>query len=585
MAGVINIVTIKNTGNGFKGTLNANESFPVGGPGVGTSFSAKNSRLGATGYGGASVNNAPVTQTINNRVATGTNANQLMQNGTNNSKSRSGYFGTELTYEVDPQNLITAQFGINGNHGDSENHQANIITARQGFLQSYDLDNAGNNSNNGIDAGINYQLGFKANKNKLLTVSYRYYNFNNSQLNTINTSNQVNYATPDYRQDNNTGNRENTFQVDYVQQVNKLYIEGGLKGIWRNSVSNFNYLLFNPTKGLYEADKNFSDNFKYSQNVFGAYNSYRYSINSWSFSGGARVEQTVIDANFTSTQSKIDQSIFNVLPNLSINKEFKDKSSLSFGFNQRIKRPNIRRLNPFIDRSNPNFETTGNPGLRPVLNNNLQFSYSNAKKLSVNMSLGYSFVNNIDLRISTLDAVTNITRTTYKNTGKAKRLGLDYNMSYPFTNKWSISANGGTEYINISGFVGNVLVKTNLLMSSVSISTGYRFDKGWRLNGNVSYRSRSLTDLQGTANAFASTALSINKELVKNKLSFAAVINNLLSKYRYNITTTNGPNFTQVNSNELNFRSVNLSLNYNFGSLKNEVKKNRRNINNDDSGR
>jgi ferric enterobactin receptor len=582
LAGIINIITNKKTGDGFKGTLSANQSFPNGGPGLGTSFSAKQGRLGITGYGGAGLGNSPATQFTTNRITFDPDATNLVQKGTDRSKSRNGYFGTGISYEIDSLNLISGRFNISGNHADGHRYQNSILNNSTGILQAYDLDNSNNSNGHGFDAGVDYQLGFKADKNRLLTFSYQYSNYHNKQFSNIGITNPFKYNTPDYEQDNNTGNKEQTFQVDYVHPVKNLYIEGGLKAILRNNESNFQYNIFNAETGQFEPYPAFSDRFNYTQNVFGAYNSYRYAVNSWSFSAGLRLEKTVINADFISSANSIDQHSFNLIPVVSINKNFKDKSSLSFGFNQRIKRPSIRRLNPFVDRSNPDFESTGNPNLKPTLVNNLQLTYNNAKKLSVTVALGYSFINNIDLRVTTFDTLTRITHTTYQNTGKASRLGLDYNLSYPFTNQWNMSINGNLEYFRISGLVNNILVSNNLLGAYVSASTGYRFNKGWRANAGLNFRSSNPTDLQGRSNAFVSSSFSVNKELIKNKLTFAAAFNNPFTKYRNNRTKSFGPGFEQLNNTREYFRSFSLNLNYNFGTLTNKVKKNQRGINNDD---
>ena len=75
---------------------------------------------------------------------------------------------------------------------------------------------------------------------------------------------------------------------------------------------------------------------------------------------------------------------------------------------------------------------------------------------------------------------------------------------------------------------------------------------------------------------------NVNKQLIKNKLSLSASIRNPFTKYRTNQTETNGPDFAQVNRNQVYFRSYSMSLNYNFGKLKGGIKKNKRGINNDD---
>ena len=583
LAGIINIITNKKVDFGYRGSVNLNESFPVGGPGIGASFSGKQRQFGITAYGGLSSYNSPETQFENNRVTFGADATNLAQSGSTGSKSRNGYFGTEISYEVNPLNLITAQFSINGSHSKGQNNQ-NSTLKNSAVLQQYDLDNTNNGSGNGTDASINYQLGFKADKNRLLTFSYRYFTYGNEQHTNLNIVNALVYL-PDYQQNNHTKTSEQTFQIDYVHPFKKLIIEAGVKGILRKNTSDYQYLLYNPSNNQYEQNPANSNYFNYHQNVFSAYNSYRYSLKTWNFVAGVRAEQTVINADFLTTSSTVYQNIFNIIPSVSINKEFADKSSISFGFNQRIKRPNIRRLNPFVDRSNPDFISSGNPNLRPVLNNNLQLSYSKSKKLSVTVALGYSFIRNIDLRTSVFDTTQNLTRIIYQNTGKADYLGLDFNISYPITNKWNISVNGNAAYFMISGLVSGTLIKNNLITNNISASSSYKFDKGWRLNVGLTAISRNITDLQGTSNGLIRSSFGINKELIKNKLLFTTTINNPFSKYRNSITETKGFEFIQSGINRDYFRSISFSLNYNFGKLKQDIRKNKRGINNDDGSR
>jgi len=48
------------------------------------------------------------------------------------------------------------------------------------------------------------------------------------------------------------------------------------------------------------------------------------------------------------------------------------------------------------------------------------------------------------------------------------------------------------------------------------------------------------------------------------------------------VSETSGDNFTQTSFSQSYFRTFNFALNYRFGKLTTDVKKNRRNIDNDD---
>ena len=581
LAGIINIITNKKVDNGVNGSVNISERFPVGGPGVGGSFSAKLGKWGMSGFAGGSIYNTPEISNSINRTTYSSAPTNLAQNGVSQSDSRSGYIGYEVSYEVDSLNLISGQFNINGNKSKGSGMQNSLLNGFEGVLQQYNLANKNNGNGNGMDAALNYQKGSKADKNRLLTFSYRYFRFANIQNSNLSISDRINYNVPDYQQINDQDFSEQTFQVDYVYPVKKLSIEAGLKAILRDNKSDFGYSSFNSETGQFELDPGFSNKFTNIQNVYGAYNTYQYNFKKWSVKAGARIEQTVISADFISTESKVKRDYLNVIPSVSINRKLKGNSALNLGYTQRIQRPGIYQLNPFVDRSNPNFERTGNPDLRPAQVNDVQLGFNWSKKASVNFGLGYTFFRDLIFPVSVYDSTSKITRTTFGNTGRAKLPQANLNINLPITKKWNFSLNTRAAYGMVEGIVNGILIKNEGLMYNINVSTGYKFQKEWRINANLNANGPNV-NLQGTSNTMVSSSFSVNKDVIKDKLSFAASCSNPFTKFRKDHRETFGPDFSQINDRRDYFRSFNVSLNYKFGKLKDAIKKNKRGIRNDD---
>lgn len=581
MAGIINIVTNKKVNNGYNGTLNVSHVFPVGGPRFGGSFSSKQGKLELSGYFGANVSNSPEVLSSIKRFSTGSNPTSLNQHNSAEWDGKNGYAEIGISYEIDSLNLISGQFNINGNNQDGINTQNSVLKETGNKAQQYDLYNNNTAGGRGSNVALNYQLGFKSSKQKLLTFSYQYYTFNNTQNAALTASNRVDYTTPDYLQHNEGESSEQTFQLDYVHPVKKLTIEMGVKAIMRNNNSDFQYLGYNATTGNFEADPSRSNKFDNKQDVLGAYNSYSYTLQNWSFKAGARIEKTLIDADFISTTSQLSKNFFNIVPSISINKRFKNSSTVNLGFSQRIQRPGIYQLNPFVDRSNPNFESSGNPNLRPAVSNSIQLSYSRTQKASLNLMLGYNYFNDLIMPVVVFDPATDITRSSFDNTGKARLFTFNGNINYPITKKWSSSFNGRIAHGRVQGIVNGQLVKNQGFMYGASLNSGYNFEKGWRVSTNVFLNGPNLS-IQGTSNPYASVSFTVNKDVVKDKLSFSATVNNPFSKYRDNIRNSFGPDFTQTNINRVYFRGFTTSLNYRFGKLKEAVKKSKKGISNDD---
>lgn len=580
LSGIINIITNKKIDNGYNGSLTLRHQFPVGGPGIGGFLTVKQGKFGITAYGGTGFYHQPETETSNNRLTTGASPSALSILGRRTVDNNYRYGGAELSYEIDTLNLITAEINPYGGYNESKNNQLFRLTSPQS-LTSYDLASKNRYEWAGVDLTLNYQLGFKSSKERLLTFSYKLNDGSNPQRNDLTFTNRQNFTDPNYMQENDSKIREQTFQVDYVHPVKKLNIEGGLKGILRDNNSNFELRNFDAATNNYITDPLRTNIFTNNQDIVGAYNTYALNLDKWGFKAGVRVEKTFVKADFVSSASNVNTGYFNVIPSVSVNRKFKDQSNLNFGFTQRIERPGIDNLNPFVDRTTPNFESTGNPDLEAVLSNNFELSYSKFKKGSVNIGLSYNFANNTIQNVSVFNEASQITRSTYANTGKDKNLMTNVNINYPLTEKWNVSVNGNFGYTWLEGTINGVATKNEGIRGDAYLNTGYKFAKQWKANASFNYSAPNVT-LQGKLGEYFFMSLGGSKEIIKDKLTFSAGINNPFARYRYYRQVTEGVNFSQRYVGQNYNRSVNVSLNWKFGKLMDAIKKNQRSISNDD---
>jgi hypothetical protein len=575
LAGIINIITNKKIDNGYNGNLNVSYSTPAAGPREGGSLTVKEGKFGASTYFGTSNYNRPVTMSSSDRTTTGIDPSDLTQSGLVSSKYNASYVGSEFSYEIDSLNLITADMNFNWGQSSSLSNRTSSTTSLQApdtVLQGFNLNNAAQAHNLGVDLSLNYQLGFKHNKDQLLTFSYQYNTYNSYGFNNLHTTDRVYYPYADYTQANTSQTIEQTMQADYVQPFKKLSLEGGN--------SNFQYDTLNPITHNYDlspSESNIYHNFQY---ILGAYNSYTYNLNKWSFKAGGRLEETIVSADFLPS----DEHYLNLIPYISVNEKLADLSNINFGYTQRIQRPDIFSLNPFVNRSNPDFQSTGNPNLRPVLSNNLQFNYSKFKKSSINIGLSYSFANNTIQGISIYNPITKITTSTIQNIGKNHTIGTNFYFNYPVNKNWYINFSGNLNYLFLQGIIDTAVQKNHGLQGYLYASTSYKLNNGWRLNANYSFNSPYIS-LQSKSNSYSYSSFGVSRDVVKNKLTFSASVTNPLTKYREYISETTGPDFTQTGYYQSYYRSFNVSLNYRFGKLTSEVKKSKRNINNDDTSK
>jgi len=583
VGGIINIITVKNVDNGYRGNLNVSEQFPNGGPNAGGNLTVKQGKFGVNIYAGAGIYNNPQTNFSNTQQSFGSDATLLEQSGYKYNHNQNGYTGTELSYEIDSLHLLSGHFSNNGYHNDGSSYQSSSLTGAAGVLQAYDINNDNNGHGRGGDGSINYQIGFSTDKNRLLTFSYRYAGYRNDAFSNLQLSNEVNYPTPDYQQPNSSTTSEHTFQADLVYPVKKVTVEGGVKAILRSNNSDYQYLQLNPATHQYNPIDSLSNQFHYTQDVLGIYNSYQFNLGKWNINAGARAEETIVNAHFLSSSTNINPNYFNIVPSLAINHPV-GAGSIGLAFSQRIQRPGIISLNPYPNKTNPNFIITGNPRIQPSISNQGQLSYTtgNAGNVSVFLATDYILVHNFQLLVTTFDPASQITTATYQNTGKGEGIDLIANLNWNVTQHYSVSFNTNSTRFLLSGMSGNSIVYLHRWMTMEELNNTLKLDKGWGFIASVRYNGSQPTSIQSYTNAFFTTSLGMTKEIVKGKLYFAASVNNPVTKFRNIVNTTNGPDFLEANINQTYYRSARFSLNYNFGKLSSELKKNKKEINNND---
>lgn len=581
VAGIINIITDKKADNGYNGSLNVNEKFPLGGPSAGGSFTLKKGKLGFSVLGGASKYFSPLASAINSRITTGINDSNLTQNGTRKSDSKTDYIGAELSYELDSLNLLSGQFNISQNGSSGYGIQNSYLNNGTASPIGYTLDNSMDENGSSADVALNYQLGFKSGKSRLLTFSYRFLEYDNTQKNHLNITDRLNYLKPNYNQVNDGSSTEQTVQIDYVHPVRKVNIETGIKGIFRSNNSAFKYSRYNAGSGLYQDVAAFSNIYENTQTIFSAYSTYQFAIGQWGFKLGARLENTIVNADFISSSSSADQNYLNIIPAIALSRKFKDMSVMSLTYTTRMQRPGITQLNPFIDRSNPEYYASGNPNLSPAFTNMMYLGYNRSKKTTISLAAAYMFMDGLVSPVSTYDQANNVTSTRFENLNKVKVLRSNVYISHPISNRMSVTFNTDIRYIWSTTLINGEYIDNRGPMVYLNINTGYRFDKGWRVNANFTANSKSV-GTQDKKNGYIASSFSMNKELVKDKLTFTTLVSNPFTKYRVNSENRFGPGFTQTSDIRNYYRGFAAGLNYRFGKLKSQIVKSKKGIVNDD---
>ncbi len=576
VAGIINIITVKKTINGYNGSIS-------------TGFDARGS-LNLSGYMAVKIKKFSFSSRYfgsqikqpETRTFSETEYFNIQDYHSSRSENESSYKGLsngytgEASYEIDSLNLLSLSFwgstSSYENNGSSETRYTNIENE---ITRLYTNLISSRNKAGFLSGNIDYQKTYKK-PDKSLTFSYKLDNTPRNVRNTTIVDGITQY--PSYRQvsENDAVGREQTFQADYYDPITKTHqIEGGMKFILRQNTSNSE--IFRD-----EVQLNNVNDLDYDQYIMGLYAGYLVKWKKLSTKAGLRMERTWNDGHSTTSGVITDftNRLFNLVPYITLSYMPKQGQTIKLSYTQRLYRPGIYYLNPYVNNADSLNISYGNPDLRSEVSHSFELGYTYfTPKLNFSASGTSSFTNNSIQRISRVQD-NGGTASTYENIGKNQYHGINFYLSYRPSAKLNIFLNSGLNYSRL---------EASTTYSIANDGFTYRGSLGGRLttwkDGSVSVNLGAYSAgimLQGKSSAFYYTGISVSQYLLKRKMMLSLSATDPFW-YRKKYTSESG-DITFHSNIESSYPAQNarLSLSYNFGKMALQVKKARRGINNDD---
>lgn len=595
VAGIINIITQKNTSmGGYTATLNGSVD-SRGGFRSGLYLMLKSGKIGFNGgynYGKYKSPEGTSYSFRDNYTATAANVGKyLTQNGSQKYDGNHQYGNGELSIELDTLNLINIGFNRWGGNGESKSvSNETMKDINQLMIYEYDRISRSKNEYGSTEVNMDYQRTFSV-KERLLTASYR---FGHSPDNSDSYSGyDLQSGTPPFdifenKQYSDAKMNEHTFQVDYTTPFSKIHsFETGAKYILRINQSESGYQFLDPSTNVWEDKSDPMYEFKHSQDILAAYGGYSLKLNKWAVKAGLRYEATWLEAKYPLDESNNYKADYgNFVPSVAVTYRIKPSQNIRFGYNMRIMRPSIWQLNPYENTSDPTNTRKGNPNLDAVKSNSINANYNFFNpKINFNINTSYNFTNNSIEYITTVNNNGGNT-STYDNVGKNRSFFVGGYVNWSPIPKFRIYSNTSLRYIDVQapnyGKTGQVVSNNGF---NFGFSGGIQYTMPWKLNleGNGGYYSPYIS-LVGKGSAFNYHSFSIRKAFMTDRLNVRMYVASLFKK---NDTYTNKqdiPNqFFYEMENKTPRRQVGLSVSFRFGELKAQMKKVQRSISNDDS--
>jgi len=579
VGGIINII-MDHSLNGLTGTIRAAVN-TQGNYYEGLYLSTKKGKFGLTAnlnYSNQNQNGQTYDRNVTNFNSQ--SVKYIHQYANSDANYRFYYGNLEASYEFDSLNLISLSVGgYNGGSKSVDHAGTNSMDVQRDTISAFGQLTKSNNSWGGMDLSLDYQRTFKK-PEQLLTISYKLSHMPDNTDNTSDITGLLNYASYNQHILYNASGDEHTFQVDYTEPFNKIHvIDVGVKYILRlnNSINNY-YLQNDITKGWEPMPNQPKNNLDQTQNILGAYASYTLKLKKISARFGLRFEET--SSNIILADTNFHVNFKNLVPSVTLGYKFNDANNLKLSYTQRISRPGIWYLNPFLDNSNPFSLSQGNPNLNPEINNSFSFDYSFVTpKLTLNTSLFTSFTNNSIERVSKSLNDT-VTYSTYKNIGISRNTGLSLYGNWQPYKAVRINLNGNLNYISMTTNDGSALNNKGLNYS-VSLDGEFMLPSEVKLSANGGFYSPRIV-LQGQNSSFYYYGLAVSRDFLKKKLNVSFSARNLFPERKFYSSYLQTADYREDTKQSYKVQSFGLSVSYRFGELKDQIKKVTKTIENND---
>ena len=367
-----------------------------------------------------------------------------------------------------------------------------------------------------------------------------------------------------------------SFKVDMEHPLQVMNLSYGAKMSFTNSISDVLY--YNTITGSPVLDSNQSNRFKYTENNQAIYvNADKKFNEKWNFQLGLRLENTRTNG-FSETMSQTTENNYlKLFPTVYASYKKNENNTFSLNYGKRINRPRFDLLNPFRIYINSNSYSEGNPFLKPSFSDNFEFahSYKEILRTSVFVNLvtdGYGV-------LFTSNPETNTQIVTRENYFKNLSYGIGETYSATFADWWqsenSLYFSGAkTEFITAIN-----ATPSNSLQVDFSTNNTFVLDKTTKLQIDFSYTTPFKSGLYEVGYA-SSFDIGFKQDLFNKTMQIAFLANDIFNTSYLKDYTSVVNGVKQVYSQKESNRFVRLSVVYNFGNKKINVKE--RNFGNQD---
>lgn len=567
-SGVLNIITKKNSLNGFSGIYNLFIGVPkrMGGDFI---LDYRTGKWHFFGGVNGRINESESESDRMRYVETDNVRNYTISTG----KSHRVNNGWGLNGGADYQLTETSVLGFNFRYGNHTNDNDNKMDYQVFSLPGTDTvfyTSNGNSSHGGNfnSLGLYYSKKFDGEEHTLdvqVNLNGRD-NDEESENNMIDTKGNIYYGQKNNQTGPGNGYR---FKIDYVRpvsDVSKLSI--GAQGRINPSDDKYAVSMYDTIKNEYVYQDEYSYETKYLRQTYSVYAMFASQLGKFGYQGGVRGEYTYQDLELSGDNGKYHYAEPTFFPTIHLSYEMPADQQVMLSYTRRINRARPWQLQPYLTWQDAYNVRRGNPDLEPEYVNSVDFGYQ--KKFGDNfiaLDAYYRLTENKIERIQTIfEGYNDVILNTTRNVGSDYATGAEITFNYSPIIWYQLNIMGDVYDYKKEGVYDGVDFSQHSFNWNVRVNNVLKFTNNSRMQVDFNYRSKSVTS-QGYNKPFFSTNVAYKHELFDRKLTATVQARNVLNTIKRE-SVTDGPGFHSTNVFKPQWPSISIMLSYKMNNYK-----------------
>ncbi len=359
-----------------------------------------------------------------------------------------------------------------------------------------------------------------------------------------------------------------SFKADMEHPFQSFNLSYGAKMSFTNSISDV--VFYNTATGIPELDPSQSNRFKYTENNQAVYINGDKKINEkWNLQMGLRLENTQTNGLSETMNQENVNNYLKLFPTFYASYKKNQNNTFSLNYGKRINRPRFDLLNPFRVYINSNSYSEGNPFLKPSFSDNFELSHSYKDILRTSVFLN-AITNGYGI-VFTSNPETNTQIVTRENYYKGLNYGVGETYSGNFADWWQSE---NTLYFlgSETKFIKDInATPSNSLQIDFTTNNTFILGKNSKLQIDFNYSTPFKSGLYEVGYV-SSFDIGFKQDLLNKTLQIAFLANDIFNTSYLKDFTSVVNGVKQVYSQNESNRFVRLSVIYNFGNKKINVK-------------